>query len=162
MELAKGEKAKLDSKDRKILEQLQRNARQSIAQLSKNTCLPRDVIVYRIKKLEKEKVIRQHHTMLNPAKLGYPLYVYVMLACYNTKPEEEKRLISYLKGHKQIVYVAKNSGKYDFTIGICAKDYMDFDEIIRHIRQRFTDMIKDLESLPTVQEYKFDWMADLA
>lgn len=114
-----------------------------------------------IKKLEKEKVIRAHHTMINPAKLGYPLYVYVLLSNYNTKPEEETKFVNYLKSHKQIIYVAKNSGKYDFTIGVCAKDYMNFDEIIQQIRHRFADVIKDIEFLPTVQEYKYDWMVDL-
>ena len=66
-----------------------------------------------------------------------------------------------MKKHRQIIYVAKNSGKYDFTIGVCAKDYKDFDEIIRGIRHKFTDVIKDIESLPTIEEYKFDYMADL-
>ncbi len=161
MELTKGEKVKLDSKDKKILEQLQNNARQTIAEIAKKTSLPRDVVVYRIKKLEQSKVIRAHHTLLNPQKLGYPLYVYVLFSCYNIKPEEETKFINYLKLHKQIIYVAKNSGKYDFSIGICARDYMEFDEIIREIRHKFTDVIKDIESLPTIQEYKFDYMADL-
>ena len=152
---------KLDAKDKKILEQLQKNARQTIAQIAKKTKLPRDVVVYRIKKLEQSGVIRAHHTMLNPQKLGYPLYVYVLLACYNLKPEEETKFINYLKNHKQIIYVAKNSGKYDFSIGVCAKDYIEFDEIIRNIRQKFTDVIKDIEVLPTIQEYKYDWMVDL-
>ena len=69
---------KLDSKDKKIIEQLQKNARQSIAEIAKKTRLPRDVVVYRIKKLEKTKVIRSHHTFLDHQKLGYPLYVYVL------------------------------------------------------------------------------------
>ncbi len=161
MELTKGEKVKLDSKDKKILEQLQKNARQTIAEIAKKTGLPRDVVVYRIKKLEQSKVIRAHHTLLNPQKLGYPLYVYVLFSCYNIKPNEETKFINYLKLHKQIIYVAKNSGKYDFTIGVCARDYMEFDEIIREIRHKFTDVIKDIESLPTIQEYKYDWMVDL-
>ncbi len=160
-ELEHGEKVKLDSKDKKILEQLQTNARQTIAEIAKKTKLPRDVVVYRIKKLEKSKVIRAHHTLLNPQKLGYPLYVYVLFSCYNIKPEEEKKFISYLTSHKQIIYVAKNSGQFDFTIGVCAKDYLDFDNIIRDIRQKFADVIKNIISQPTVQEYKFDWMADL-
>ncbi len=161
MELTVGEKVKLDSKDKKIIEQLQKNCRQTIAEIAKITKLPRDVVVYRIKKLEQNKVIRGHHTFLNPQKLGYPLYVYVMFSCYNLKPEEETKFINYLKSHKQIIYVAKNSGKYDFTIGVCAKDYMNFDDIIRSIRQKFINVIKEIESLPTIQEYKYDYMVDL-
>src|SRR3989338_7380369 len=129
MELTKGEKVKLDPKDKKIIEQLQKNCRQTIAEIAKTTRLPRDVVVYRIKKLEQSKVIRAHHTMLNPQRLGYPLYVYVLFACYNLKPEEEKRFLNYVTQHANIIYVAKNSGKYDFSVGICAIDYQQFDNI---------------------------------
>ena len=93
MELTKGEKVKLDSKDKKILEQLQENCRQTIAEIAKATKLPRDVVVYRIKKMEEQKVIRAHHTMLNPQKLGCPLYVYALFSCHNIKPEEETKFI---------------------------------------------------------------------
>ncbi len=151
----------LDKKDKKIIEQLQNNCRQSIAQIAKKTKLPRDVVVYRIKKLEKQGIIKQHHTVLDPSKLGYPLYVYAFFSCYNLTPAEETKLVNYLKSNNQIIYVAKNSGKYDFTIGVCAKNYKEFDEIIRDVRQRFTDFIKDIEVLPTIEEYKFDWMVDL-
>jgi len=151
----------LDSKDKKILYELQENCRQTIAEIAKKTRLPRDVVVYRIKKLEETGVIERHHTMLNHSKLGYPLYVYVCFSCYNIKTEEETKFINYLKGHKQIIYVAKNSGKYDFTIGVCAKDYKQFDDIIREVRQKFANAIKDIEALPTVEEFKYDWMVDL-
>ena len=156
-----GEKVDLDEKDKKILKELQKDARQNIVDIEKKTGLGRDVIAYRIKKMEERDVIRQHHTVINPQKIGYPLYSYVMFVCYNFSPEEEKRFVNYLKRQKNIVYVAKNSGKFDFTIGVCAKNYKEFDEIIREIRQEFPEMIKDFETLPTVQEYKFDRMAEL-
>ncbi|MBU2639634.1 MAG: Lrp/AsnC family transcriptional regulator [Nanoarchaeota archaeon] len=160
-EITHGEKVKLDSKDKAILEQLQENARQSIAEVAKNTKLPRDVVVYRIKKLEKNKVIRAYHTLLNSSKLGYPLYIWVLFVCNNITTEEESRFIKFLKDHKNIIYVSKCSGKYDFSIGICARDYEQYDGIIREIRLKFPRIIRDIETVPTTQEYKFDWMVDL-
>ncbi len=161
MELNYGERAKLDSKDRKILRQLQEDCRQSIASIAKKTKLPRDVIIYRIKKLEKQKVIRGYHAFLSPAKLGSPLYSYAFFSCYNLTPDNEKKFIAYLVSHKNIIYVAKNSGEYDFTIGVCARDYREFDEILRQIRQKFIDVIKEIKITPVIQEYKVDWMVDL-
>ncbi len=161
MELTIGKAIKLDSKDKKIIEQLQKNCRQTIVEIAKATKLPRDVVVYRIKKLEENKVIRQHHTMINPSTLGYPLYVYVFFSCYNLKPEEEIKFINFLKSHERIIYVAKNSGEFDFTIGVCSRDYKEFDETIREIRQKFPDIIKEIKVTPVIQEYKYDWMVDL-
>jgi len=161
MKLEKGERIKLDAKDKKIIKQLQENCRQTIAEIAKATKLPRDLVIYRIKRMEQNKVIRSHHTMLNPAKLGYPLYSYVFFSTYNLKPEDETKFINYLKAQKQIVYVAKNSGEFDFTMGVCAKDYLEFDEILREIRQKFIDVIKEIKITPVIQEYKYDHMVDL-
>jgi len=72
-------------------------------------------VKYRIKRLKDNGVIRFYHAFLNPAKLGYPLYSYVIFSMINISLEEEKKFVSYLTAHKNIVYVAKNSGKIDFT-----------------------------------------------
>lgn len=155
------EKIKLDKKDKKILEELQRNARQTVSDISRKTGLPIDVVKYRIKKLEKQGVIKSYHAFLDHIKLGYPLYAYIVFALYNLKPEEEKILINYLKTHKKIVYVSKNAGKWDIVIGVCAKDYRDLDDIIKQIRAKFIDSIKDFEIIPVIEEHKYDWMVDL-
>lgn len=161
IELNYGEVIKLDEKDKKILEQLQLNCRQTIQEIAKKTKLPRDVVQYRIKRMEENNLIRQYHASINPSLLGYPLYVYVGFSLLNTKPEEENKFINFLKNKKQIIYVAKNSGKWDFSIGVAGKDYNDFDKVLKEIRQEFSKIIKDYEILPVIQEYKFDWMVDL-
>lgn len=160
-ELEYGKKVKLDNKDKKIIEQLQKNAKQSISQIARKAKLPRDVVKYRIKKLEENKVIRFYHAFLNPSKLGYPLYAYITFSLLNIKPEDEEKFIHFLKQHPKIIYVAKFSGKWDFAIGVCAKNYKEMDEIIRDIRKKFSKVIKEFEVSPVIQEYKYDWMVDL-
>ncbi|MBS3101846.1 Lrp/AsnC family transcriptional regulator [Candidatus Woesearchaeota archaeon] len=156
-----GERIKLDGKDKKIIEQLQKNAKQSISQVARKTNLPRDVVKYRIKRLEENKIVRFYHAFLNPSKLGFPLYVYAMFSLYNIEPEEESKFVSFLRQHPNLIYVAKTSGKWDFCIGVCARDYKQFDEVLREIRKKFTGVLKDYEAMPIIQEYKYDWMADL-
>jgi len=160
-ELVYGEKVKLDNKDKKIIEQLQKNAKQSISDIPRKTQLPRDVVKYRIKRLEEEKVIRFYHAFLNPSKLGYPLYAYITFSLFNLELEDEEKFILFLKQHPKIIYVAKFSGKWDFCIGVCAKDYKELDETIRDIRKKYTKIIKEFEVNPVIQEYKYDWMVDL-
>ncbi|MBI2548144.1 Lrp/AsnC family transcriptional regulator [Candidatus Woesearchaeota archaeon] len=156
-----GEKIKLDNKDKKIIELIQKNARISISQMSRKTGIPRDSIKYRLRRLEKEKVIRFYHAFLNPSKLGYPMYTYVTFVLSNVTQEKEKEFISFLVSHPNIIYVSKNSGKWDFTIGICSKEFKEFDDIIRTVRLKFSDIIKEFESSSVIQEYKYDYMADL-
>ena len=161
VELGYGEKIKLDSKDKKILEQLQTDASQSISQIARKIKLARNVVKYRIQRLKDNEVIRFYQAVLSPARLGYPLYSYVLFTMSNISLEQEQKFISFLKSHRNIVYVAKNSGKIDFSIGICSKNYQEFDQILQDIRRKFSNLIKDYEVTPVVQEYKMNYMADL-
>ena len=152
-----GEKVKLDEKDKKILEVLDGNARLSIADISRKTGIQRDSILYRIKKMKKQKVIRFFHTVLNPSLLGYPIYTFVNFVLHNLTERNEKEFLSFLKTHPSVVYIAKTTGKWDFTINIAAENLKDFNEIISQIRMRFSKIIKEYETTSIIQEYKYDF-----
>jgi len=152
---------KIDDKDRKIIKQLQINARQSISQIAKKTGLPRDVVKYRIKKLEQTKLIYRYIAEINPKLLGYSLNAYVGFSLLNLEPEEENAFIGFLKANKNISYVAKTSGKWDILIGVYAKDYIELDNILRSIRLKYSKIIKDFDMAPIIDYYKYSWTSDL-
>lgn len=151
----------LDAKDKKILIELQQDARLSISAISRRTGIPRDVVKYRIRRLQEQKVIRFTRASLNPSALGYPLYAYALISIFNIEPLAEKKFISFLKSHPKMVYVAKFSGKWDFALGILAKDHYDLDTTLHEVRDRFPKVLKEIDVAPVIQEYKYDWMADL-
>tara|TARA_Y100000310_G_scaffold191612_1_gene191559 strand:- start:2716 stop:3207 length:492 start_codon:yes stop_codon:yes gene_type:complete len=156
-----GEIVKLDAKDKKILKMLDKDARMSIADISRKTGIQRDSVLYRIKKMQKQKVIRFFHTVLNPSILNYPIYTFVNFTLYNLTNELEKSFLSFCDSHPNIVYVAKTTGKWDVTINIAAKDLGNYDEIMREIRLKFSKIIKDYDTASIIQEYKYDYMVDL-
>src|SRR3989344_5904081 len=98
---------KLDQKDKKILKVLDKNARISIADISRKTGIQRDSVLYRINKMEKQEAIKFFHTVLDPTLLGYPIYTFVNFVLYNLTEENEKSFLSFLKNHSNVVYVAK-------------------------------------------------------
>lgn len=151
----------LDSKDKKILEALDKNARLSIANISRKTGIQRDSVLYRINKMKKQKVIRFFHTVLDPTVLDYPIYTFVNFVLHNLTKEDEKTFLSYLKTYPNVVYVAKTTGKWDFTINIAAKNLKHFDEIMTQIRMKFSKIIKEYETASIIQEYKYDYMIGL-
>ncbi len=63
---------KLDLKDRKILYELDINSRQSFSQLGKRVGLHKDVVAYRVKKLQEKGIIKNFITEINNYKTGYP------------------------------------------------------------------------------------------
>ena len=92
---------KLDLKDKKILEQLDLNSRQSNSQIAKKVGLSKDAIGYRIKNLEKNQIILGHYSLLNIARLGYITYK-LMFTFQNTTSEIEKEIIGNLKQNSKI------------------------------------------------------------
>ena len=156
-----GENAKLDAKDKKILEVIAVNARLSIADISRKTNIQRDSVLYRINKMQKQKAIRFFHTVLNPSVLGCEIYSFVNFVLCNLSDEKEKAFLAFLKTHPNIIYVAKTTGKWDFTINIAAKNLKHFDEIMTQIRMKFSGIIKDYDTASIIQEHKYDYMVDL-
>ena len=65
---------KLDLKDRKILYHLDINCRQSFSQIGKKVGLHKDVVAYRVKKLQKKEIIKGFINVVDYSKLGYNLY----------------------------------------------------------------------------------------
>ncbi|ENO11770.1 transcriptional regulator [Thermoplasmatales archaeon SCGC AB-539-C06] len=89
---------KIDLKDRKILYQLDSNSRQSLTQIGKNVGLKKDVVSYRIKRLQDEGVIKNFWTAINTFKLGYNvfrIYINFQYVSSNIKNEIIQHFIDY-------------------------------------------------------------------
>ncbi|MBS3066891.1 Lrp/AsnC family transcriptional regulator [Candidatus Pacearchaeota archaeon] len=156
-----GEKVKLDINDKKILEVLQKEARLPVTKIAKKVKMPVDSIKYRIQRLEKLGVIRFYHTVLNFPLLGFPMYSYTLFSLFAMNETEEKAFISYLVSQPNVTWVSKTTGKWDFVIGTCTKDFKEYDEIMKLIRIKFSKFIKDFENVSTIEEYKYDAMYGL-
>ena len=73
------DKYELDSIDRKILRELQKEGRITYAELARRVGLSTSPCLERVKRMEREGVIRGYTTLLNPARLGANLVVFVQI-----------------------------------------------------------------------------------
>ncbi|MBS3162658.1 Lrp/AsnC family transcriptional regulator [Candidatus Woesearchaeota archaeon] len=152
---------KLDAKDKKILELLSQDARMPVSEISKKSKIQRDSVVYRIKRLEKFKVIRFYTAILNPSVLGFPIYSYVHIKLHNLDETIEKQFVAFLIANPQVTYVVKISGEWDYDITIAARDLGNFEEVLKEIRYKFSKIIQNYSSDLILQEYKYDYLIDL-
>lgn len=70
---------KINEKDKKILKELQKNCRQSSRQLSKKLGIPATTIHSKIKKFEREGIIKKYTAILDPEKIGLPSVAFVLV-----------------------------------------------------------------------------------
>lgn len=151
-----GKEYKLDKNDKKILDLLNKNARLSLADLSRKSGITRDVIGYRIKKMENENLLLGFRPVFNPSKLGLPVINHVYFLVQPKSVEEEKKFISHLKTNKNVIGVYSLVGKWEFMATIVAANPAEFNEILKDIRIKFPELIKDYETMGILEEFKHD------
>lgn len=141
---------KLDAKDRKIITALNENARLNLSKLKIN--LSNDAIKYRIDRLIKRGVISQFTPRINVRRFGYVRFHLFFLLEESRKAEQEN-LIEYLKAHPNIRSVIQYSAGWDLEIVIVATTVKEFDDILRDISGKFSQLILDKNELVIVKNY---------
>ncbi|MEK6927501.1 MAG: Lrp/AsnC family transcriptional regulator [Nanoarchaeota archaeon] len=127
---------KLDLKDKKILYQLDINSRQSNTKIAKKVGLSKDIVNYRIKKLEDQGLIKGYYSIIDFYKLGY-FSIRVYLKLISTSPEKEKEIFEYLIKDKTTLYVNKIDGLFDIGIGTYVKNIYEFEEFYNNFKEQF-------------------------
>lgn len=154
--LSYGSAFPFDKYDLLILKELDENARKSLVCIAKKVGLSHDAVRKRIEKLVDNEVILAFSPVYNPPKMGYATINYVFISLYNPSKEREEEFLAFLRSNKYVTYVAGLIGKWDYILDIMAENPGKFDSILKEIRQRFPDLIKDYEVYGILQEYKYE------
>lgn len=141
---------KLDNADKRILYELDINARIPATQLAKKIHLSREKVNYRINNLVKMGIIRKFVTMINPTKLGYSVYK-MFFKFQNLSKEKEKEMISYLVKNHFIYWIASAQGRWDMNMTIFAEDINHFDEILSEFISKYGKYILEQEFNTTLR-----------
>jgi DNA-binding Lrp family transcriptional regulator len=147
---------KLDIKDRKILAQLDLNARTHISTIAKNVGLSRQVTEYRIKRLEQKKILIGYYTILNTSKLGY-LYCRIHLNLRSTSSKDEKEIISKIKEIENVIWLSQQQGeKWEIAIVALVKNFLELDKIYKEIIFEHNNYIEksDVSVATKIYHYK--------
>jgi len=120
--------SKLTLKDRKILYELDKNARISFAQIGKRIGLSPEVVHYRVKKLEERGIIIQYQTAIDYEKLNL-IHFKICLKFNGIPLKTEEIIYSRLKKIPQIIWIAKCQGDWDCMISCTVNNIEELDQI---------------------------------
>src|SRR3989344_8587939 len=122
------ETLKLDKKDKDLLYLLDVNGRLTYSQLAKRTKMSKQLVKYRIERLENDGFIKGYFAMIDTSRLGFTTFR-VYLKFRNLKHKKRNELIKYFKEQNSIWAVVLIAGKWDIALGISVKDIYDFYNI---------------------------------
>ncbi len=127
---------KLDLKDKKILYQLDLNCRQSNTQIGKKVGLSKEVVFYRIKRMEDAGVITGYWTAINSLKLGYyafRVYINFLDVSYNIKDD----IVKYFENYKNVWTLQSAKGPIDFEAILWTNDIYEFNQFWNKTLDKF-------------------------
>ena len=141
----------IDDTDKKIISYLSQNCRLPITELAKKINLSPNAVKTRIKRLVKNKVILAFRSKLNTNLLGFEHYK-VFLQLQNISQEKMNNLISFLRYNTNVIYITKAIGLSDIEFEIILKGENKLYEFFRYLREKFSDIIMDYDSVLYYEE----------
>ena len=119
----------MDSTDKKILEELQKNSSQPLSELSKKVGLSTTPCWNRIKKLEEDKVIISKSIILDNKKIKLPITVFLSISIQNHTELWLKNFIKVVNKYDQIIEVHRLTGSHsDYQITILSSSIEQYDK----------------------------------
>ncbi|MBT3836257.1 Lrp/AsnC family transcriptional regulator [Candidatus Woesearchaeota archaeon] len=144
-----------DQKDLKILQQLAKDARQSTYKIAPSVGLSADAIGLRLKKLEKNHLIKRYATLVNFSDLDYQGYVF----CFTTSSlsvQDEQKFFYKMSQTPHVISVKKMLGTWDMKVYVVVKNNQDLHLLIKDIKKQFSNLMRTYETWVIYKELYFN------
>ncbi|MFC1742310.1 Lrp/AsnC family transcriptional regulator [Nanoarchaeota archaeon] len=132
--------AELDTKDRKILYELDRDCRQSESGIARRVGLSRESVRYRISKMLEKGIIKGFVTYINSVRLDQRWFR-IFLKFRNHTPEKEKEMIGWLK--EKCCWLFDVEGEWDLAVGILVETTYDYRNIMEEFLERYNRYVEE-------------------
>lgn len=126
----------IDDIDRRILSELQRDADQGVESLGDKVGLSRNATWRRVKALEDAGVIRARVALLDPAKLGLGLMVFIQIRTNRHDPEWLDAFARAMREMPEILGAHRMTGDLDYLVRARVADMAAYDRLYQRLIRR--------------------------
>lgn len=144
-----------DEIDVAILEQLQRDCRQTVAQISEKVHLSTSSCHRRIKSLEQAGIVKNYVAKLSSKRLGYSVEFFVELSLATQVEDAFEEFESAVKKIPEVLECYLVGGQYDYLLRVVAVDAEDYERIHRQSISRLPGVTK-IQSILSLRTVKAD------
>jgi Lrp/AsnC family transcriptional regulator len=123
----------MDKLDKKILEQLQKNAGLTAAELADRIGLSKAPCWRRIKRLEEEGVIKQTVALLDARALNLGTTVFVTLKTGNHSEAWFEKFVKAVRDIPEVTEIHRMSGDVDYLMRIVVPDIDAYDVVYKRL-----------------------------
>jgi Lrp/AsnC family leucine-responsive transcriptional regulator len=128
-------KIDIDINDLNILRILSRSANKPTVEIAKDVGMSPKSVAYRIRQLEKKKVILAYNAIIDETKIGYNMF---KVDFYLFTHSRINQMHEFAKRHRNIKNVMRTIGGPDFEIEVMVKNINELKKVIDEIRSKFS------------------------
>ncbi len=122
-----------DSRDRQILEILQRDALTPLAEIAERVGLSTTPCWRRIQRLEQEGIITRRVALLDPVRLNVGVSVFVSVRTNQHNADWLARFRRAVDGIPEIVEAYRMSGDVDYLLRVVVPDIAGYDAVYKRL-----------------------------
>ncbi len=142
-----------DTTDQAILLALQRDARQTMAELAEHVSLSQSPCWRRVRQLEESGVIEGYHAALSRKHLGYGVTGFIHLQMQNHTADTTAAFERAVMALPQVLSCHNLSGSYDYLIEAVEVDLESFSSLVRN-KIRCLPGVKEIATSFSLKEVK--------
>jgi Lrp/AsnC family leucine-responsive transcriptional regulator len=120
----------LDKLDRKILDELARDARISVTELARRVGLSKTPVQARIKRLEESGIIRGYCALLDPVRLGLDQVAFVEVKLDDTRENALRAFNEAVANVAEIEQCHMIAGAFDYLLKVRTSDMARYREVL--------------------------------
>lgn len=143
----------LDVVDLILLNELQKDSKQSIKKLAEKVNLSITPVHERIKKLESTNIIEKYVAVVNAAALGKKLVAYCQVKLIRHQEELFNQFEEYISNLDEVLEASYMAGGYDFLLKLILKDMEDYQNFVVHKISKL-DIISNIQSAFIIRTIK--------
>src|SRR5262245_44177140 len=125
--------AEIDTIDRRILAELQRDGKLSVDELSERVGLSRNACWRRVRRLEDDRLITGRVAVVYVEMLGLGLSVFILIRTSNHDPDWLKRFKDAAASLPEITGVYRMSGDLDYVLRARVADVKAYDRLYQRL-----------------------------
>ena len=144
--------AKLDKIDRKILEQLQRDASQSLDVIAREVGSSKTPVWNRIRKMRETGVIKGETVLVDPEALGLEACFFVLIRTSEHDADWQLKFLETLRARPEVLEAHRLAGDIDYILKVLVPNARAYDQFYQALIEEVK--IHNVTALLSMEEIK--------
>lgn len=132
----------LDLLDRKIMHELDLNARISVSQLARKIRKSKETTAFRLKRLLQNGYLKGFYAVFNTSKLGW-FYVKIYVKFKDATPQKEREIFEYLSKQDRMAYLASMEGRYGCVALFMVRNFAQMDRTMAQFMKLYGEFVQE-------------------